>query len=327
MSEQNKQVATRNNISTMIKDARVSAIQLVKSREVRSQFVNLYAKIHGITNLAKAQAFCEAETYHFLKIVNDSKELSACTKLSLYGVFMDVAVSGLSFDPTMRHCYVVSFNTNVGTKENKKWEKRANLMISGQGELILRTMQGQVKYADNPVLVYEGDKFEYGTWDGKVRLNHVAVIPRKSEQIIACYIKITRHDDTTDYKVLTMDELMNLRKFSKDPNSLAWTSGLAGMMQAKTIKHAFKSYPKVRVGSFSKQESEVVDADAEDMDRIDYGMDLDVDSQVDGNTVGEQIPFTPHEDVNDNPQEDENAFANEPQKQQAATVTHDDENF
>src|SRR5690606_20361129 len=114
------------------------------------------------------------------------------------------------------------------TRDNPQWEKRAALQISGYGELLLRTLQGQIKYADNPVLVYEGDEFQFGTRDGKTILNHVACIPRKTDNIIAAYIKITRYDDTFDYKVMAMEDVRKIQKFSKDPKSKAWTDGLAG---------------------------------------------------------------------------------------------------
>ncbi len=226
-------------------------------RSVAERFENLYVTIH---NNANAKAFYEAEKFHFAKLVNDSKDLSACTKLSLYGCFLDVAISGLSFDPSFKHVYLVSYNTNVGTKQDPKWEKRAQLQISGQGELLLRMRQGQVKYVDNPVLVYEGDDFSFGTVGGNIVVNHMANLSKRTDKIIAGYLKITRNDGSTDYKVMTREEIEGLRRFSKDPNSKAWTDGFAGMFTAKLIKHAFKNYPKLRVGQNTVQETEHIDA-------------------------------------------------------------------
>src|SRR5690606_33462013 len=104
---------------------------------------------------------------------------------------------------------------------------------------------------------------------------HMACIPRKSNRIIAAFIKITRFDDTFDYKVLTMEDIENLRKFSKDPNSKAWTDGLAGMVQAKVIKHAFKNFPKLRIGEFSKLDSETIDETPE-VQQVDYGISANI---------------------------------------------------
>ena len=166
----------------------------------------------------------------------------------------------------------------MGTREQPKWEKRAALQISGYGELLLRQLQGQIKYADNPVLVYEGDEFRFGSKDGKIVLDHIACIPRTSNNIIAAYIKITRHDDTHDFKVMSMEDIQALRKFSKDQNSKAWTEGLPGMVAAKVIKHAFKNYPKVRIGKNTNLASEIVDQEVEEV--IDYGVEMDEPQQT-----------------------------------------------
>lgn len=259
-----------------------SPAQLIDSPAVANRFKDLYSVIHGIKDTRIAEAFYTAEKFHFLKSINDSAPLQACTKLSLYGIFMDVAVSGLSFDPSMKHLYIVPYNVNVGTRDQPKWEKRAALQISGLGELLLRQMQGQVKYADNPVVVFEGDEFRYGCKDGKTIVEHMACIPRKSENIIASYICITRHDNSKDYKVMSIDDINRLRKFSKDPNSKAWTDGLKGMVEAKTIKHAFKNYPKVRMGEFSKLSSETIDEEVEDatIPSVDYGFDQPMQQEI-----------------------------------------------
>jgi recombinational DNA repair protein RecT len=244
-------------------------VRLAELPEVGQKFMQVYQTMHGVKD---GSAFYEAEKFHFMKTIKENANLQDCTKLSLYGCFLDNAVSGLSFDSNAKHCYIVPFNSNVGTKQAPVWEKRASLMISGYGELAIRMKQGQIKYADNPVLVYEGDKFSTGTTAGQYFVEHVAVYPRTSENIIACYLRITRNDNSIDYKVFSIDEIEKLRSFSKDKNSLAWTSGLPGMIQSKTIKHAFKTYPKVRKGDFSVLASEHTEEPVEELAPIDYGI-------------------------------------------------------
>ena len=257
------------------------ASQLPAIPEIADRFQKLYSIIHPG---AKADIFYEAEKFHFTKLVRDSATLSECSKMSLYGCFMDVAVNGLSFDPSFKHLYLVPYNVNVGSKQAPKWEKRASLQISGYGELLLRQLQGQIKYAENPVLVYEGDEFSYGTRNDKFFVNHSVNLSKRNDNIIACYVKIIRHDSSSDYKILTADDMARFRKFSKDANSKAWTDGLAGMWVSKCIKHAFKNYPKVRTGEFSQLASNQVDEEAETVssviapapamvvpDNIDYG--------------------------------------------------------
>jgi len=237
-----------------------SPFQIAAIPEIADRFKQLYSIIHPGS---KSEVFYEAEKFHFMKLIKESATLSACSKMSLYGCFMDVAVNGLSFDPSFKHLYLVPFNTNVGSKNDPKWEKRASLQISGYGELLLRQKQGQIRYAENPVLVYQGDDFSFGTKDDKFFLNHTANLSKRTENIVACYLKIIRHDGTHDYKVITRDDMDRFRKFSKDQNSKAWTDGIAGMWVAKCIKHAFKNYPKVRTGEFSNLASNQVDEEPE----------------------------------------------------------------
>lgn len=262
---------TNQKLTVIQKIDQVSPAQIAALPEVADRFMQLYSLMHG-RNSDVAKVAYESEKFHFMKLLQDKPELQKCTKLSLYGCFIDMAVNGLSFDPAMKHAYIVGFPTNVGSKENPKWETRASVLIDGRGELIIRTRQGQIKYADNPITVYEGDVFKYGTRNDKVFIEHEAVFPRKTDNIIACYLRIERPDGSVDYKVFGIEEVLHLKEFSKQQNSLAWTKGIRGMIETKTIKHAFKSYPKIKMGNFSKLQSQVVDAPDEPEFKIDYGL-------------------------------------------------------
>lgn len=266
--------------------------QMVSNPQIESRFQHLYAIANGIEDDKTAHAFYETEKVHFLKLINDTPGLQSCTKLSLYGVFLDIALNGLSIDPMMKHAYIEPYNVNVGTKNEPRYEKRAKLDISGYGELLLRQRHGQVKYVDNAVIVYEGDEFRYGTKNGQTIVEHIATIPRKSNNMIACYLKITRPDDSIDYKVLTYEELMSIKECSKMPNSPAWTKSIAGMFRTKTIKHAFNNYPKLKVGKFSNLVTQ-----GDDETSIDDGYGIDVNYQL--SQAPEQQQDAPVQNVNE----------------------------
>lgn len=294
--------------------------QIVTLPEVADRFINLYSIMNG-KNLEMAKVAYESEKFHFMKLLQDKPELQKCTKLSLYGCFLDMAVQGLSFDPAMKHAYVVSFPTNIGTKDNPQWENRATLMIDGRGELVIRTRQGQIRYADNPVVVWSCDYFKNGTRDGKKFVEHEAVHPRPQDaEIIACYLRISRPDNTVDFAVMDIEDINDLKAFSKQPGSLAWTKGLKGMVETKTIKHAFKSYPKVKLGNFSKLQTEAIEPSEETTFSIDYGFD---DSKVvqpanvinEGKTVNVKSIEVADDEFTQSP------------KPAAATAQYDDDNF
>lgn len=307
---------TNDKVSLVQKINSAPAGSLANLPEVADRFKQIYKVMNG-GNDDRAAVKYEAEKFHFMKLIQDKPDLQQCSKLSLYGCFLDMAVNGLSFDPAMKHAYVVSFNTNVGTKNEPKWEKRATLMVSGYGELHMRVRQGQIKHADNPILVYEGDEFRHGTKDGRVFLDHVGAFPRKTDNIIACYIRLERNDGSVDYKVLSIEEVQKLRKFSKDPNSKAWTDGLPGMVQSKTMKHAFRSYPKIRMGEFTKLTSDIVDTEVEEV-KIDYGLNGSMPSAPVSETMAEDTTAAPVED---------DAFVTNQTSQPKNTVTVDDDDF
>jgi recombinational DNA repair protein RecT len=265
---------TNSNLKLNIiqKIEQVSPAQLATLPEVADRFMHLYSIMNG-RNADMARVAYESEKFHFMKLLQDKPDLKKCTKLSLYGCFIDMAVNGLSFDPAMKHAYIVGFPTNIGTRDNPKWETRASVLIDGRGELVIRTKQGQIKYADNPVVVWSCDSFMHGTKEDRKFVDHSAVHPRPADaEIIACYLKITRPDGTLDYSVMDIEDVMDLKAFSKQPESLAWTKGLKGMVETKTLKHAFKSYPKVKLGNFSKLQTQVIDGPDEPEFKIDYGL-------------------------------------------------------
>jgi phage RecT family recombinase len=314
------------NVSTKVsivqKLETTPVVQIANLPEVADRFKQLYAIMNG-KDSAKADVAYESEKFHFMKLLSDKPDLQKCTKLSLYGCFLDMAVQGLSFDPAMKHAYVVGFPTNVGTQQNPKWETRATLLIDGRGELVIRQRQGQIKYADNPIVVFEGDVFKYGTKNDRVYVEHEAAFPRKSDNILACYLRIERPDGSVDYKVFGIEDVMKLKEFSKQKNSLAWTAGLRGMVETKTIKHAFKSYPKVKMGNFSKLHSEIVDPVEEEF-KIDYGIDTSEAALPQAN--GTFTPVMVVEPATQQATINEDEFA-APAQKQTTTVTHDDDEF
>lgn len=304
--------------------------QLATLPEVAERFKSIYSVMNG-RDMEKAAAKYEAEKFHFQKSIQDKPDLQSCTKLSLYGCFLDMAVNGLSFDPTMKHAYMVSFNINTGTQASPKWEKRAQLMISGYGELHMRVQQKQIKYADNPILVYEGDKFKHGTSNGHVLLEHEAIHPRKADaEIIACYLRIERIDGSIDYKVLGIDEVMNFKKYSKNPNGDAWNKdkGLPGMIQAKTLKHAFKAYPKMRLGEFSQLVTNIVDEDAEVLPKVDYGVPVENATSTSSSSIEDIEPIVDEKTTSTAKVEApaDNSFVKKEDKKSSST-TFEDDNF
>ncbi|HON64331.1 MAG TPA: recombinase RecT, partial [Bacilli bacterium] len=149
-------------MANIIKNPKASEIAAMKPGEMVSaestaeRFVQLFNKVLGTE---KGANIYEQERFHFMKLIQEKNDLQQCDTISLYGCFLDTAVDGLSLDPSRKLTYIIPENVNVGTKDSPKWIKRARRVISPYGELALRQKYGQIKYADDPVIVYAGDKF------------------------------------------------------------------------------------------------------------------------------------------------------------------------
>lgn len=249
---------------------------VVENELVRQQFINVY---NAVWKEGGEQAY-EREANFFNKILRENGNLAGCTCLSVYFAFIDLAVQGISVEPGARAmAYLLPRKYKMGKDGNGNdvYEKRCNLTISGYGELYLRARAGQIHHADNPVVVYEGDGFEYGERDGHKYVNYSMHIPRTSHRIIACFLKITRTDGTIDYSVMLEQDWQRLAGYSGrnnrhyDKEHRQWvervnelyTSDDGGIdpsfLCSKCIKHAFRTYPKLNIGKGTQLETTVAD--------------------------------------------------------------------
>lgn len=252
----------------------MKASDVIRDERVKAQFINTYNAIWK----EGGEGTYEKESLYFIKALRDSDALRACTAFSVYYSFIDLAVRGLSLAPgSQALCYLLPRNQKAGKRADGSdiWEKVCALTISGFGELTLRARAGQIRCADNPTIVYDGDKFEYGERDGKKIVNYMSAFPRKSNKIVACFIKITRADGSIDYSVMTEPDWARLQDYSTKNNSYfdrkknEWiyktnelyssaNGGIdPGFLAAKCIKHAFKSYPKINIGKGTVMESDI----------------------------------------------------------------------
>lgn len=259
------------------------ATKIVENEGVQSKFIQMYNAIWGSQ---MGEQIYHKEVFNFQKVLRENPSLAECSKMSLYGCFLDMAVNGLSLDNTSHpHCYLIPRNVKTGHKDERGYdiyEKRASVSVTGYGELTMRMRAGQIRYADNPVIVYEGDIFSINLDNGVKKITYSAAIPRKSSHVIGAFIRIVRCDGSEDYQWLLEGDIDRLAKFSAKNNSYykngQRVEGKAndlyssnngsidpGFLENKMIKHAFDAYPKVRTGQFT-----VMATDQEE-DVIDYG--------------------------------------------------------
>lgn len=242
----------------------LSPIEMVQDPKVSEKFMSVFSKIHRATR-EQAEAFYAAESLYFTQQLKANKDLLNCTRMSLYGCWLDVAINGLSFAPAEKNLYILSRKFYPNNQDKSNFENRAYIVISPYGELRIRMQSGQISHADNPILVYEGDKFSPKIENDQKRVVWEMKYPRQpGAKIIGAFIKITRADGSIDFSWLLQEDMDRLKGYSSrqnygKANALYGNDQLgidSGFLLAKTIKHAFKSYPKIRIGEFSMIEDE-----------------------------------------------------------------------
>ena len=284
-------------------------IDIVTNETVRQRFIQIYDTLWGA---GTGEPAYERESFYFNSILRDKEQLHKATHFSIFTSFIDLAVCGLSLEQGTRAlCYLIGRNYCIGKGKDGKniYEGRLVLTISGYGELVLRARAGQIRHADNPVLVYEEDGFSFTDTDGRKQVSYTCNLPHKSNHIVAAYLRITRADNSIDYAVMLEEDWLRLqgyssknnrrydnqtRQYVETPNEL-YTSNEGGIdtgfLCAKLIKHAFKTYPKVRIGK-AELESQQPDETQEDIDAFYNVEGQQPESRVPGtSTAGETAPF------------------------------------
>ena len=278
-----------SNIQMTVEEInRLQPLDIVEHPVVRERFIQIYETLWG-----NGEAAYQRESIYFNKALrdNDGGKLLRSTSFSIFTAFIDLAVCGLSLEPGPRAlAYLMGRNVNVGTKDNAKWEGRCVLTVSGYGELVMRARAGQIRHADNPVLVYANDEFSFKDVDGRKSVSYTCNLPHTGQNISACYLRITRADGSIDYSVMFPEDWCRLAAYSMKQNrTKANPNGKAndlygmdqngivhidpGFLMAKCIKHAFKSYPKVRIGRGTELQSQQVDESQPLSDAEIYGVD------------------------------------------------------
>ncbi len=265
-------------------------LHIVDNPAVRDRFIQIYDTLWG---QGTGEPAYEREAFFFnQKLRDDDKLRTSATRFSIFTAFIDLAILGLSCEPGTRAlCYLQGRNFAIGKDQQGKsiYEGRLNVTVSGYGELVMRQRAGQIRHADNPVLVYEEDQFSFGEQCGQKQVSYTCNLPHKSGHIIAAYLKITRADGSTDYSIMLEEDWNRLATYSAR-NNRKWDAATrqyigqanelytsneggidTGFLCAKLIKHAFKTYPKVRVGRYTQLESQQDDQAQHDIDQF-YGI-------------------------------------------------------
>jgi hypothetical protein len=105
-----------NAIQVKLEDLNsLPATKIVENENVEKKFIQMYNAIWGSQ---MGEQVYHKEVFNFQKLLRESPAVAECSKMSLYGCFLDMAVNGLSLDNTSHpHCYLIPRNVKTGHKD------------------------------------------------------------------------------------------------------------------------------------------------------------------------------------------------------------------
>lgn len=246
------------------------ALEITEQEAVRAGFIDTCIRMHGMKEIDAIGVY-ERELRYYKRAVNESEKLKQCTGISLVSAFLELSIQRLSLQPGQKaDCYLEARNSKVivpELRDNKtvnveKWVQICRIVVSAYGELNLRIQSGQIIRMNNPIVLYEGDHFQPKTTDrGELTVEYWPAIPRKSNTIIGCWVSMILPHNGIDFKWLLKDDIERLKNFSipkgqananytPKANSLYTANDGQidpGFLEAKTIKHAFRSKTKLKI--------------------------------------------------------------------------------
>jgi recombinational DNA repair protein RecT len=181
--------------------------------EVRSKFVKVIMAINNCQE-DDAERIYELESYSFLNLI-DSKGLSKCSSLSVGNVFLEVLMSGYSFNPDKNHVYLMSRNS----KRDEGWEKILTYTPTHTALLEKAKDYKDLERITSPQVIYEGESVEIVTNDnGSKYINHSANFDNTGAKIIGgyCY-KVFKNGDR-ELVMVTSSDIESLKKYSAIEN-------------------------------------------------------------------------------------------------------------
>lgn len=233
--------------------AALKPMEVLDNEKIEGRFINV---VNKMTKTEIGAQIYAREQQWFKTIISETPALAECTPTSIFSAFMDVATLGLSVAKgSSPLAYLIPYNIKIkGTQgQPDRWEKRVSLEVSPYGELAMRVNFKQIKYADNPIIVYRDDTFVDEMNHGKRSISYKKNMESKDRTIKCGFIRFVKMDGSEDYFVMDMERVERLKEYSERKNkgqgaNKLYTSNKGqideGFFAAKIIKHAFKSLPK-----------------------------------------------------------------------------------
>lgn len=275
--------------------------QIAELEFVKDKFIKNYNLCHRDQN-GELQYY--RQMVFFKQAINNSESLKNAEPFSLYACFLTIAVKNYSLDPEDQEVYLFCQDG-----------KKAKIQRQA-GAHVRRLMEtGQIVYADQPKIVYQGDDFKVS--NGRV-IEHAENFA--TEIMIAGYVRFVLPGNADRYFIYRKSDWEAWRKKSRQAGGDNWNENnnqpLAAFLRTKLLLHAAKE--KAWATGSTNPLIEI------------YDVEIDEDEDV----VKDQLPainqnatYQPSMVVTSAGEVKDNSFVEPAQTQQVATVVYSDDDF
>lgn len=217
-------------------------------------------------------------------LVKSTPALQKCDPATLMSCAMRVMDLGLELNSALGHAYIIPYG------------QVAQLQIGYKGILSLAKRSGEVSSVTARE-VYSNDvfSFSYGVDDSLI---HEPKLKDRGE-IIAVYAIAKFKDGSSQFEVMSIDDVEKVRATSKMKNSTPWTQHYGEMARKTVIRRLFKYL------SISVELNEAIGLDEQADRGAQDGKRYSDAIQTDGKTLDDELFSPPHSQK----EEEENPFS------------------
>lgn len=169
--------------------------------------------------------------------------LLECTQISLQQSVLEAAQLGLIFNRTLGQGYLVPYNEKVKLPGGKEiWQMRCHFQTGYRGLMDLARRGGDAFFKP-PQVVYDGDEFDYqiGT---KPFIHHKPSDENDPSKITHAYaIAYIKGDPDPLFEVMSIKQVMDIRKRSKSGDAGPWKTDFAQMCRKCPIRRLSNYLP------------------------------------------------------------------------------------
>lgn len=241
-------------------------------------------------NLAPDKIAFGREAGFAIQIIEKSEYLQKCDVRSIEDAVMNIAATGLSLNPALKHAYLVPMQADL-PGYGKTW--MAHLWPSYMGLQYLATSTGAVSHIEAE-LHCEKDFFEFIGGTDK-RINHSFNPAQDRGKWLGVYCITTLHNGAKLYEYMAAEEVEKVRQVSKMKDGKPWKTWADQQWKKTVIRRASKYWPSVNPGV----QNAIIAMDK--LDPVDFGQQDKAEDEDQAVVLSDKdieklkAKFTPHE--------------------------------